>query len=471
MWQKFYDVAKRQIEGGKLKKAESQAIKALEAAEAGKAPERILKSLYLLCDIYADTKNPLAVETARKAVAVAEEHYGADSEDMYAALDRLAASLLSEGTIEEFQYTQMKALELAEKQDNYLGQVRALDKLVGFYISTSTFEKAETIFLKLLDLIKKYDGADSNSAFEEVPTYYKILCGLGRTEEAAALKEILSNDSRVALGLNESTENTVTDHGVDESFAPVREALRTLDPRVIVEACRETIPKLDEIRNERDSKLSESDPFLQLKKKLFNEPSWYARSILASQLRMDYWNSEGVDRNPSLLTEAATVLRESLSRFENAFDDQLLLLTLIDLADHDDSCADEIDKLIEKSANRTTSLYSKALVMFRRHGATTETRAALSEAVDFNPYVAQVMVAGPEALKQTDRANAKMMKIDEAKTYGVESAEQWLDDPDLLKLFGEVMADAVPSISKLLFEESKSRLSAFGEPLMSPPQL
>ena len=206
-----------------------------------------------------------------------------------------------------------------------------------------------------------------------------------------------------------------------------------------IESLRDALVSLRDIADKQSSLLANLDPFRELKMRAHSNPHRWAKSSLAQLLRLKCENESRRD----LLIEAAEHLRNLLAESNNLSDRLHLMLTILDLSEADDACYDELDKLITESPVCATSMYTKALSMFKRQGSTKESRAAMKAALDFNRYVPEVLATGcspedvPNHFSFGDRA--------EAQGYYLEASRQWISTPGGVEFMIDVMARTLPA--------------------------
>ena len=206
-----------------------------------------------------------------------------------------------------------------------------------------------------------------------------------------------------------------------------------------IEALRDSLVSLRDIADKQSSLLADSDPVRELKMRAHSNPHRWAKSSLAQLLRLKCENESRRD----LLLEAAEHLRNLLAESNNLSDRLHLMLTILDLSEADDAYYDELNKLISETPICATSMYTKALSMFRRQGSTKESRAAMKAALDFNRYVPEVLATGcnpedvPNHFSFGDRA--------EAQGYYLEASRQWIATPGGVEFMIEVIARTLPA--------------------------
>jgi tetratricopeptide (TPR) repeat protein len=435
MWQKYYRIAERQLESGKFRTFEAHALKALEYARVADNEKQVAQSLSLLSKFYMDTDNPKAGDTLSECVASTEKAYGPSSLELAEALELLSCVLEFVPNKQEAETARLKALAIRESLGHWEDLLDALDLLVQFYIDDGRFEQAHIHFLRALDLRKHTYGATSEEVEAEVETYTEILEGLGRGEEAEELEELFHRCS----SCGPESGHTKYSAEADAIIASINEVQSERDLGKSIEALRNSLGGLLAIAQRHSEQLTESaDPFAELKMRAHYSPYRWAKSSLAQLLRLQ----AEVEGQCEPLSEAAEHLRQLLSE-EDLFNNRLhLILALLDLAASNDECYDELDSVIAQTPVCATTMYTKALAMFRRWGSAPKSRAAMKAALNFNSYVPIEMgnpslADAPNHFEFGSRA--------EAQGYCLEAIKQWSSTPGAAEFMIEAMAGSLPT--------------------------
>ena len=384
MWQKYFKIAERQLEAGK-KTAESHAVKALQAAEAANSPAQIAQSLRLLRSIYFDNENPLLLETLQKSATMAEKAYGPESSQLVEELELLTVILSDRQDKAGAEAAMLRALQIradheakrplpyptfeslaaANKIDQNQNRNHEDDDIAAdgpeaymdamgdasvFYLDQKEFAKAEKYCLEWLALTKAFYGPASEPVEEITDIYAEVLEGLGKKEEAEILlalyEDVITPEEKAIL---DSLENRDDKDDMEKS----------------VQAYRDALVKIEASAAKRRLTVTDSDPFKELKLQFIEEPNQTFRRCLAEMLRQ-HWQ---VNAQAEALVEAEAIFRKLVEETNDNTYRLFLMHVLLDLIKTDSAKTDELESLLEELDEHIDSTYSKALLLYRREGA------------------------------------------------------------------------------------------------------
>lgn len=431
MWRKSFSIAERQLLAGKLGKAEAHALKALECARTDNNEMQIAKTMFLLSEIYLDTDNARLEEVLLVSVEYAEKVYGADSPELADALATLSCWLSDRDEFARAQPLQDRALAIWIRR-NLGNALTFFDEIVAINIKCNNFVEAKTYFLRALPLLKSRYGALSKEVQDQVPIYVEILLGLGETEEAAELAPCAHHC--VTCGPDGRHVKYPAD--VDAVIKALTEKMSSRDVDRSIEALREALSELYALADKKTAGLREDDPFFDLKLRTIANPARWAKSSLAQLLRL-----KAEDESSSVhLREAAEIFRQILCESDNDSDRMHLMLTLVDLAAEDPSLYEELEEVLRTAPECAATLYTKALVLFRRFGSDAQSKSAMKQALKSNPYVPKLLASGVDGASVPNHFHYG--EETEAAGYVLEAKHQW-NSPGaaefLLAVLGELM--------------------------------
>jgi tetratricopeptide (TPR) repeat protein len=442
MWQKYYKIAHRQFMAGKFKQCEHHINKALQCAQQVGDLKQIATTYSLLADLYAETENSKASETARQALASAEQAYGADSLEVAEELDGLSCLLHDESAFDEEEAVLQRALKILEQHGQPEQVLEWLDNIVDFYIDLEKFGEAEPAFLRALEMRKRMYGPLSEEVEEEVDRYATILEGLQRHTEAAELSRLLHDCPDCGHGDKRCDELPE----VVSILSQVKEVRKGDASPQAIEVLRDAVGSLKQIADRERVTLVETDPFYELKCRSVGRAQRLTKGDLSEVLRRHGQQTQ--DRQ--LLMEAADLLRETIKEFPSVTDRVQLTFTLLELADGNDSLYAELEELIEDLPLCATREYTRALMLFVRKGSTTESRAAARDALDQNPYVPEYLAWGltQELLPYYYSFGSR----EEAKIYSFEAQRKWLSTRGATDFLIDVMGVRMPASWRRAFD-------------------
>ena len=184
MWEKFFRIAERQFQSGKLKTVEGHLVKALEAAKKADDKKGIAESLSLYARLCMETQSGRADEMIAASVEAMAEAYGRESEQYADELEVRAVWLehADQPELAESLMLEAEGINKALKKPERLIDTTA--DFVEFYFDTKQFEKALAKQMELVALIKTHYGAVSAEMGEEIWRYVRNLIACGRKAEA-----------------------------------------------------------------------------------------------------------------------------------------------------------------------------------------------------------------------------------------------------------------------------------------------
>jgi len=423
MWQKHFKIAERQFESGKHKSVEEHALKALTAAREANNDQQVAVTLSLLSRFYMETGNPKAAETFREAVATAEKAYGPSSAELAEELEIFSCCLEELPNLEEAESVLLRALEIRESnQQDQQAIMTALDFLSEFYTKQNKHIEAEKYSRRALEIRKEIYGATSCELESIVEDYIQVLYALGRDDEALALEVILDDNLPQEI----------------EDILASLEGGDAADLDGAIQRVRAELTKLLAQTEVRQDSCAEDHPFFELRKRaLLFSPS-YAKSVLARLIRMKAM----IEQKPEILSEAAELSREVLAFLDTPDERTRLMLALIEMAKANEAHYAELDELLADAQPSAATLYTRALMLFRRYGSTAESKKAFKKALEYNPYVVTMLVGG-EDLDVPDEIEPRTMG--EAAAYCVDAILLWQTTPGISDFMFEVMSQAMPA--------------------------
>jgi tetratricopeptide (TPR) repeat protein len=429
MWQKYYGIAERQMLSGKMKTVEMHALKALQYAEDAKDPKQVAATLSLLSRCYLEIDRPRAEDTLRKSVAASEAAFGADSIQLGMELKLLAVFLQEEGRVEEAEPILVRGFDvLSASQLPPDVLCDELDDLVASFITSKKFDEAEKYFLRALEIRKETLGAASLNVGLEIEKYQEILRGLGREKEADDLSKWLPYTNNA----EDSREDSYSAE-VAEILEKYQEVEADLDSAINVD--RERLLHLTQLSQRDGAKIDESDKFVEWKRMKINAPVRMVQTSLAQLLRVKAYSDETLspEEKKVLLSEAATLLKQSISESLDTSDERYLMFVMFDLALLDPAFDEEFESLLGGLPDQTAALYAEALYKFVRNGATGDVRRAMRDAIEENQYVAAA-IADPTAEVGVPEISYQRIRAHE---YAIEMGAQWLDIPGAIEFMVE----------------------------------
>jgi tetratricopeptide (TPR) repeat protein len=226
---------------------------------------------------------------------------------------------------------------------------------------------------------------------------------------------------------------------VDKVISSITEVMNQGQLDRGIERLREGIVELQALADKQAAKLSASDPFRELQLRTSANPTLWAKRTLAQLLRLKSESDSSHDR----LIEAAACLRETLAASPNDSDRMHLMLTLLDLATTEPSHYEELERLLSEARQCAATSYTTALMLFRRFGATSESRAAIRTALNVNPYVPLVFAAGFNPMDVSNHFNFGDRA--EAEGYCLEASHQWVSTPGWSEFVVEAISRKLPT--------------------------
>lgn len=449
MWQKHFRIAERQFRAGKYKTIEGHALKALHFAKLANDQRQIAKSLVLLRLFYMKTNHPNLGQTLQQSVFSAEEAYGANSLELAEELQQLACWLEDVSNFEGMEAALVKRLAIVEAigaSNQHWLVPDALVDLVNFYIDREKFDQAEAFSLRLINMCKQNYGPVSEAVIEEVESYALILEGLGRKDEMAALEPLLNPEE---IGEQEWAV-------LEAAKMLISRAIDATDVGEIFKSLRRALVELAGFIDKEKSLIPLTDPFLELKIYLLRKPLRWLKCNMAHALR---FVADSENKQDQLL-EAAEYFRENLVESTTLDDQMLLMLTLLDLADYDQTYYAELETLMSEIPLCTAGLYTKALMLFKRHGSTFESRAIMLKALQFNPLV-PIISFHPETAASVAHHFAPGCEP-EAETYCDNAFYQWADTPGSIEFMADVLRNVSVNDGRRNFERIAPRMLSVG---------
>lgn len=508
MWEKFFRIAERQFQSGKLKTVEGHLVKALEAAKKADDKKGIAESLSLYARLCMETQSGRADEMIAASVEAMAEAYGRESEEYADELEVRAVWLehAEQPELAETLMLEAETINKALKKPERLIDTTA--DFVEFYYDTKQFDKALAKQMELVGLIKTHFGAVSAEMGEEIWRYVRNLIACGRKGEAldflktvggpeSWVEEAAMEESHECEHLHEHeheqdhvekvTISTGTnkhqhehgpgcnhdhdhdhDHGENkEEIGKCSEEVKALVDEMesaLADSSEETsqaeIEKrigivqsyTEKIRAQIDTEIAALDkngPFFELQVYLKEMPMLSLKVFLVLELRALWLKSRNLDE----LKKIADILRECALRPEMARAQYYLVVTLLDLLNAGEPVLREFDDfLAENIPECVVSMYSRALRLLHA-GETKDARELLTRAVTFNPLVVKFLVnsASMEDFKPTDEDSANAF-ID-AINYTQVAAHQWKD----FKGASELLREAIERVNpKSLRKELQS---------------
>jgi tetratricopeptide (TPR) repeat protein len=429
MWQKHFRIAEQQLETGTGDTVEEHALKALRFAQEAGDQKQIAITLSLLGKFYVDINDQIAGETLLQSVAAAEDAFGSSSLELADELELLSDVLEEAGELDLAEATKLRILEIRESSDSPQGFLNAVDMLVGFYIRYKMFDKAEIYFLPSHDIRKRLYGGCSKQVYATTGRYSVILKGLGRAAEAADLERAFDNYPKPGLDI------PAPDQYANEVAMLIEGIKSDANIDTVIGVYRYAMSKVAAIAQTNVASLAESDPFRELKMQVQREPYRAIRSTLAQLLR----GKGNTEKRQDLLREAADHFRQLVAEADNASDRSQLIFTVFDLCDFDRDHYIELERLICESSECTSTLYTRALALYKRTGTTYEAREALQKAFNANPHVVRALI-GP--LDHDNEPDYFTIGEAEALLYAREAANQWISTAGAMKFAADIVMPA-----------------------------
>ncbi|MBX9942159.1 MAG: hypothetical protein K2Y32_23035 [Candidatus Obscuribacterales bacterium] len=498
MWEKFFRIAERQFQSGKLKTVEGHLVKALEAAKKADDKKGIAESLSLYARLCMETQSGRADEMIAASVEAMAEAYGRESEE-YADELEVRAVWLEHAEQPELAETLMLEAETINKAlKNPERLIDTTADFVEFYYDTKQFDKALAKHMELVGLIKTHFGAVSAEMGEEIWRYVRNLIACGRKSEAldflktvggpeSWVEEAAMEESHECEHLHEHEHENIStaankheqkhehEHGpscnqkheheqghdygerkeeigkcseevktlVDEMESALADSSETASQAEIEKRIGIVKSYTEKIRAQIDAEIAALDkngPFFELQVYLKEMPMLSLKVFLVLELRALWLKSRNLDE----LKKIADILRECALRPEMARAQYYLVVTLLDLLNAGEPVLREFDDfLAENIPECVVSMYSRALRLLHA-GETKEARELLTRAVTFNPLVVKFLVdaASMEDFKPTDEDSANAF-ID-AINYTQVAAHQWKDFKGAFELLKEAIERVNP---------------------------
>ncbi len=454
MWQKIYRIAERQISAGKFKKAEAQLKKALALAEAAGDKTLVAKTLSLTAILYLESERGDAPAALRRSVQAAELAYGPESQELSEELALLAMTL---GTVEKVEDENLEKKNLEEAESSWLRAIaieesreesdekseRLLDflyNLLDLHMHREAFESAEPVVRKIVELKKKVYGASSFEVEEEIGTYQKILTGLGREAEAENIEKSVHSCP------NSDAEGSHYPDEMEAALERLRAALPKLSEQEKIRRFEEALTELEEIHDRLCRTIDSRALFKEVQMRVLSTPVREVRSSLARLLRLQALDAEVVAsmEHTDLLRKAISLLEKNIEEAALFYDMRYRVLTLLDLTNYDESRYPELEEALDRLPNCAEKLYSKAIMLFRREGSTSRSRAAIREALLFNPHVPVVLANGCDP----DENPSQFMLGDrnEAHLYCQEAIYQWEATPGFIRFVSDAAGKIMNSV-------------------------
>lgn len=440
MWQKYYRIAERQFQSGKKKTFDGHAQKALQCARADNNKMQIAETLALIGSFRLENDSDHAGEVLEEAVTAAEQAYGASAREVADQLMMLAIHRqYNENNFEHAESLKLRAFEIFRSADYIDDCIEVLDSLMQLYIDQNDLHKAESTFLKALSLRKQRFGATSEEVASEIDTYADLCEALGRLDEAAALR---------ILGI--SPCNCVShyhDHGYPEEIVAILAESETdgasgnedLDAGIACE--RERLLQFEQAISRASREVPNTDPFFEIKLRKLATPARMTKSSIAQLLRLKAERTK--ESSPTEFLLEAKSIWEELLPYDHTSNARLhYLMTLMDLAQSDVSFDDKISELLDEMPECAASLYSKALLLFRRHGSTVQSRAAMRDAIRDNIHVPMVFAGGVDPNQVPNHSVGG--EESEAAGYCLEAWNQWQSTPGAFDFLIQVLRGELP---------------------------
>lgn len=500
MWEKFFRIAERQFQSGKLKTVEGHLVKALEAAKKADDKKGIAESLSLYARLCMETQSGRADEMIAASVEAMAEAYGRESEEYADELEVRAVWLehAEQAELAETLMLEAETINKALKKPERLIDTTA--DFVEFYYDTKQFDKALAKQMELVGLIKTHFGAVSAEMGEEIWRYVRNLIACGRKGEAldflktvggpeSWVQEAAMEESHecehlheheheheqdhdrvekvtISTGTNKHehehgpgcNHNHEHDHGQHkEEIGQCSEEVKALVDAMesaLADSSQGTLQAdiekrigivqsyTEKIRAQIDSEIAALDkngPFFELQVYLKEMPMLSLKVFLVLELRSLWLQSRNLDE----LKKIADILRECALRPEMARAQYYLIITLLDLLNAGEPVLKEFDEfLAENIPECVVSMYSRALRLLHA-GETKEAREILTRAVAFNPLVVRLLFdsANMQDFKPTDEDSANAFV--DAINYAQVAAHQWDD----FKGASELLKEAIERVN------------------------
>lgn len=437
---------------------EADLVKQIDVCRQSNDLDLVVKCLGLLGKCYSLESDPRAAEMFAEAASCARELYGENSLEEAEELEYLANELVATGDVARVEEIKLRALDIRETREKTrsgataagdgenaaavdvesryetLLRLNALYSLTKFYIDEKRFEESEIQFLKLLNGMKLHYGPISEEVEEFIPDYLEIQKGLGRTY-----------DLKLSAHDNSERSDCTSENCYHGHPAEVRGILRRAEDaraknnlQKSIGAYRDAVEKLQGFIDSESARLSDLDPFRELKIFQIARPQRFVQNILAQMLRRQWV----MEQDEKLLTEAADILRKLVEVERVISDGTYLMLSLVDLCLIGSNYEDELAALSAELPPSTATLYTLALTSFRKNGATPQTRKAMRAALKQNPFVPMAVVSHndesdlPYRLEEGSR--------EEAAGYAIDASHQWRNTPGALPFMFKVFGIKLP---------------------------
>ncbi|MBS2008430.1 MAG: hypothetical protein JST01_15390 [Cyanobacteria bacterium SZAS TMP-1] len=227
-----------------------------------------------------------------------------------------------------------------------------------------------------------------------------------------------------------------------------------------ISAYRQAAEELSLIIDSKSAMMGEADPFRELKTFQNSLPLRIVQSKLAHLLRRK-WAEQQDDK---LLTEGLGLLKNLVSRDRVIADGECLMLTLMDLWRDSDADLAELEELSASMPKSTTTLYSRALISFRKYGPTPASRKAMKAALKQDPFVPAAIVA-PVEENELPKRILQGTRTD-AASYALDAGHQWRTAPGALLFMSKVFGVKLPGLAPDMNQEREVARSVKRQPVL-----
>lgn len=448
MWKKYHDIAQRQLDAGKLKTVAMHANKALEFARKENNKEQIARTLRLLSELSVRQQAPDAEKQIRAAIEAMEAAGGGASVEL-AREYKLLASVLRDSDAAESEVARENARRILRELNDIEAVIDSLDVSVVALLENNRPNEAEERFLEAVQLCKRFYGPYSDAMAEKLDIYIKILQAQGRNEEVEdyntwnflgcrATPDVpFIMDRESVASIIRSTQEQMKDKEIAESLVLMRQAADALKKEA----------------EEAVAKFPPDDPFKEYRAFVACSAQRWAEAGVGELMRIKGMNEESKE----LVTQAKEHLQRVFDESHGTQGREQLIFTLFDLKEPGYAAA--VERLLQDAHESVTSKYSEALALFVKEGSTTNSRRAMSDAIDYNATVPFVFMEAAQGKEYEAKDEAGQ----EAVVYARYTLDHWVDTDGALDFMMGQFAHKMKSLAKTLDRDTlMSMLSAAG---------
>lgn len=190
-WSKFHASAARRFEKLDYEEAQKNALEAIYCARVSNRQQEA-ESLHLLCLIYLEQKDPAAIDSIRKLIALAANVYGTDSLEYATSLELLACNASPDEQQQQETISALsQAAEIYRRHGIHKFALELLERLIHRHMETGKNEEALKVQHKYMKTVKQAYGPRSHQLIQEVENYIEFLEELNKETEAAELQTLL----------------------------------------------------------------------------------------------------------------------------------------------------------------------------------------------------------------------------------------------------------------------------------------